>query len=224
MDTGLSILFIADLATNPNNAQGRTIFASASSGVFNSEYGEAWIHNEVHPTALWHIRSLGISSNYTNDETIFAGNGVSQIGSSNIFKTEDGGSTWEKVLKIHRHDERGGIIIHQGTWITKSSELTSGMGLALSDETQASAEMMFFGDSIKWIGTRTDYRGAEVYVDDVSHGSVDSYSSQPQWQVVLFSKSGLGPGLHSITIVVTGLNNPASSGTTVAVDAFEVGD
>lgn len=50
--------------------------------------------------------------------------------------------------------------------------------------------------------------------------TVDGYSAQWVKQQVLFQRTGLSPGKHTITITVTSGKNPSSAGTNVDIDAF----
>jgi hypothetical protein len=45
---------------------------------------------------------------------------------------------------------------------------------------------------------------------------------QEEFQAVLFSATDLAPTSHTLTIQVTGQKNPASQGTTILIDAFDV--
>ena len=160
-----------------------------------------------------------MSPAFPADQTIFLGTWNS------VLRTRDGGETWEEVLDIHRYDERSLYGTVQGNWALYNQPSASGPGLAYASESSASAEMTFFGSSIKWIGGKAFIGGiAEVYVDGNFQGSVDLYSAESRWQEVLFSKNSLGPGMHSIKIVATGDKNPMSHGTYIFVDAFEAGD
>jgi len=74
-----------------------------------------------------------------------------------------------------------------------------------------------------WIGFRGPMAGiARVFVDGVVVAEVDTFSSTDEAQVVLFTATGLVDASHTLTIEVTGLKNPASTGTFVVVDAFDV--
>jgi bacillopeptidase F len=66
---------------------------------------------------------------------------------------------------------------------------------------------------------------ARVFVDGaLANGNVDTFVPTPTegTQNVIFTASGLTPGAHTITILATGTGNPASTGTGVVVDAFDV--
>jgi parallel beta-helix repeat protein len=71
------------------------------------------------------------------------------------------------------------------------------------------------------------YRGsnqgiAEVFIDGVSKGRIDLYSSTAQYQYVR-AYSGLSSTVHTVVVKVLGQRNAASTGTQVRVDGFRVG-
>ena len=110
-------------------------------------------------------------------------------------------------------------------WTTSSpSNLFSGRTVAFSATAAAQAEFTFTGTSIRWIGERLRDTGiARVLVDGVFVADVDTFADlQDEYQAVVFSRTGLAPGQHRLTIVVTGTKNPASAATTIYIDAFEV--
>jgi galactosylceramidase len=74
------------------------------------------------------------------------------------------------------------------------------------------------------VGSEADNHGyAAVSVDGGPSAIIDSYSPAEEYQQVLFSKSGLSTGRHTITITVLDQKDSASSGTYSDIDAFIVG-
>ena len=53
-------------------------------------------------------------------------------------------------------------------------------------------------------------------------GDVDTYAPAAQFRAVVFSRAGLAPGSHTLTIEATGLKNPASTDVFIVVDRFDV--
>lgn len=106
---------------------------------------------------------------------------------------------------------------------------------SISNTPGSSQTFTFSGTSIKWIAD-TCFNGgmADVYLDgQLAAHDVDDYSPADApgavpsvgcvFQQVLFSRSGLAPGQHTIQIVVTGDHNPASAAPYyVYSDAFAV--
>jgi hypothetical protein len=112
-----------------------------------------------------------------------------------------------------------------GSW-TQSGQnsLDSGQTVAFSTTAGAQAEFTFTGTSIRLLGHRRRDGGiARVLVDGAFVADIDTFVPvQDEFQSAIFSRTGLAPGTHRVTIVVTGLKNAASAGTLIVLDAFEV--
>ena len=87
----------------------------------------------------------------------------------------------------------------------------------------ARATFHFQGTTVRWIGFLAPWAGiARVYVDDVFIAELDLYATTEQPQSVVFSRTGLSIGPHTLTVESTGRKNPASTDYAVVVDAFDV--
>jgi Big-like domain-containing protein len=87
----------------------------------------------------------------------------------------------------------------------------------------ARATFHFQGTTVRWIGFRAPWAGiARVYIDDVFVTELDLYATTDQPQSVVFSRTGLTNGPHTLTAESTGRKNPASVDYAVVVDAFDV--
>jgi hypothetical protein len=85
------------------------------------------------------------------------------------------------------------------------------------------ARFTFTGTGVRWIGFRDAWSGiAQVYLDGVLQGTIDTYSAGQQAQAVVYSLSGLGNVSHNLTIVAAGTHNANSGGAWIWVDAFDV--
>ena len=68
-----------------------------------------------------------------------------------------------------------------------------------------SIEFRFEGSSIKWIGTKSPNRGkAEVFINNVSQGIIDSHDAEALHRQILFEKKNTEKGKHVIKIVCQG--------------------
>ncbi len=93
----------------------------------------------------------------------------------------------------------------------------------LSTMPGAQATFNFTGTAVTWIGARGTQAGiADVFLDGSLVAEVDLYSPTEQIQQAVFTAAGLADASHTLTIAVTGRQNPASQGALVVVDAFEV--
>jgi hypothetical protein len=124
-----------------------------------------------------------------------------------------------------RVEQDSSFVVRTGTWHKNGSThaLHSQKTAMLSVETRASASVTFEGTAIEWITTVDPWAGiARLYLDGQFQREVDTYSSSTQYRVRGFAAEGLPPGTHTLRIEVTGRRNPASRGSWVWIDAFEV--
>ncbi len=129
----------------------------------------------------------------------------------------------------YSYDDASTALTYTGTWThaDPSASYTAGdYDSTESWSTQAGATMSvtFTGTAVQWIGPKNNNGGiADVSIDGTDAGTVDTYAAAGKsFQQVLFTKSGLAAGSHTLTITVTGNQNPASSADTVVVDAINV--
>lgn len=219
VNNGLEDLVVESIGISPNYLTDETIFAATKGGgIFKStDAGGNWHYLDLRGEFL---RSIAVSPAFGDDETLFVGtwNGV--------YKSVNGGNSWELSLDIIRYDDSCLVLSDKfrGSWKTFESSVASGLGVAYSSEQGAKVVMYFLGNSISWIGGAGNQCGiADIYLDDVFQAEVDLYSPSREWQKVLYTKNELGPGLHCLTVEVSGQKNPAALGRAVIIDAFEVG-
>ncbi|MFC5801949.1 glycoside hydrolase family 2 TIM barrel-domain containing protein [Streptomyces formicae] len=84
-------------------------------------------------------------------------------------------------------------------------------------------EFSFTGTGIEWIGGPGPNLGLiDVLIDGEPDATVDQYAPVKQYQQVIYRRTGLPEGRHTIKLVITGRKNPASSNILPLVDAFHV--
>ena len=126
------------------------------------------------------------------------------------------------VLPI-KVDDRDPSIIYTGTWSPYSDSRNYMSTESYSNQVGASAEFTFTGTSIKYYGaTQANHGYFDIYIDDVLIvENYDAYAANSTKHKLLYEKSDLEPGTHTIKIVVKGLKNPAANNTIAMIDAFE---
>ncbi|KRE64718.1 DUF4073 domain-containing protein [Paenibacillus sp. Soil750] len=125
------------------------------------------------------------------------------------------------VQKI-KVDDRDPSVVYTGTWSTYNDGGDYNGTEKYSGTAGASAEFTFTGTSIDFISMKqTNLGKIDVYLDGVlAQADMDCYATSTNKQVVLFSRSGLESGTHTIKVVVKGTKNAASSNTYGEIDAF----
>jgi uncharacterized protein len=112
------------------------------------------------------------------------------------------------------HDDL--MISYYGAWaVANNSHGSNTPGSAL--------DFTFKGPTIKWVGSKSSNHGiAEVYVDGLLQQAVDSYSSRPAHNQVLYEKRGLSEnGYHTFRIVVTKDRHSNATGSYQDVAALD---
>jgi len=124
---------------------------------------------------------------------------------------------------VTRVEETDPSITYTGDWIQAEPRDWSGGTAVTSTTAGAQAAFAFTGTSVTWIGFRGPQTGiARVFLDGALAEEVDTYAPDEEVQAVLFTATDLENTGHTLTIDVTGLENEASSGASIVVDAFDI--
>ncbi|MDT0468527.1 beta-galactosidase [Streptomyces gibsoniae] len=122
-------------------------------------------------------------------------------------------------------DDPDSALQYTGSWSHVANQSYTGGDYkdteSFSNKAGDSVTVPFDGTAIRWIGSKTDNHGyADVYLDGTKVTTVDDSGSENQ--AVVFQKTGLTPGAHTLKIVVNGNHSSGSSDNYVAVDAIDV--
>jgi hypothetical protein len=129
-----------------------------------------------------------------------------------------------------RFEETDASITYTGAWTAQDTirpysgtSLQTGAATAARSATAGtSAQLVFTGTSVSWIGFRGPWVGiANVTLDGSFVALVDLYSATEQVQVPVFAATGLSAGGHTLKVDVTGERNAASTAAWVMIDAFD---
>jgi beta-galactosidase GanA len=210
--------------------------------ITGSKYGENKLINDFETTAAPLTRTTQVAAPPPTNPAITSMQRANTTDSTQFVYVRQADATSTKTVNTHlalntdesagyTYDDTSPALQYAGTWTHAgpSSGYTQGdYHSTESWSTQAGASMTlpFTGSGIEWIGPKNTNGGiADVYIDGTLAGTVDTYApGGKEFQQVLFTKTGLSAGQHTLKIVVTGQQNPSSSGDTVVVDAINVPD
>ena len=122
-----------------------------------------------------------------------------------------------------RVEQNNAALTYTGAWFPNISVQHSGGNALLATDAGSRATINFNGTGITWIAYRDEWSGiARVYADGILKATIDTYLTPSQAQTGLYAINGLASGTHTLTIEATGTRNPASGGSWIWVDAFDV--
>jgi hypothetical protein len=116
------------------------------------------------------------------------------------------------------------LLITNGYWYKSSSQFYTGNSSNHTYQTDAAAELTFYGSGIRWIALTSPWYGlADVYIDNVFVKEVSLYSTTNRYSQIVFEELALEKGIHTIKIVNKGLiGNDSGKGVYLNIDALEV--
>jgi hypothetical protein len=137
---------------------------------------------------------------------------------------DDGGGTGTfPSAGAHVEESDAAVTLSAGWTKTSSGFGWSGGAAVQSTVAGATASFTFTGTSVRWIGSRSRRGGiAKVSVDGGPATEVDLFARPLEIRTPVITLNGLSDGNHTLTIEVTGRQNPEAAGNVVAVDAFDV--
>ncbi|MFZ0042619.1 MAG: beta galactosidase jelly roll domain-containing protein, partial [Solirubrobacteraceae bacterium] len=125
----------------------------------------------------------------------------------------------------YTYDDTDPALVYTGNWSHVANQSYTGGDYknteSFSNTAGDSMSVNFTGTAVRWIGSQTNNHGyADVYIDGVKQATVDCSGNASQ--AVLFSKTGLSSGTHTLKIVVDGTHSSASTDNYVSIDAIDV--
>lgn len=106
-------------------------------------------------------------------------------------------------LTYHLVDDRDASLIYSGTWHNDSSPTFLNGTARYTSDTNASVSFTFTGTAIQWYGQNdTNFGTAKVYIDGILAETVNVNGPMIS-QKLLFSRTGLPAGEHTILVVCT---------------------
>ncbi|BFT71139.1 DUF4073 domain-containing protein [Paenibacillus sp. P36] len=127
------------------------------------------------------------------------------------------------VVATVKVDDRDAAVVYTGSWNNYSDGGDYSGTEKYSNTAGDSAQFTFTGTSIQLISMKQRNMGnIDVYLDGVLvQADIDCYAPSTIKQVVLYSKTGLTAGQHTIKVVVKGTKSAQAVDKIGAIDAFE---
>ena len=126
-------------------------------------------------------------------------------------------------------DDQDPRVVYAGSWGDWNNATDGNYGNTIKyceDPTGSeTATLTFNGTGIAVMSCKNNDRGKiEVSIDGKVVGEADTYNAQAQRQQVVFTKDGLEPGVHTMTVRAKGEKSGAASRDKVELDGFKVID
>ncbi|MBN1346614.1 MAG: hypothetical protein JXQ73_28245 [Phycisphaerae bacterium] len=114
-------------------------------------------------------------------------------------------------------------LAYTGSWQPTTRQGARGGSLHVTSEAGATMKFAFTGNQVRLIGSVDTAGGlADVFVDGARQLTlIDCWNPAPRDQQLLYSRSGLSDGKHTLKIVARGKGNLISKGSAVCVDAVQ---
>jgi hypothetical protein len=122
-----------------------------------------------------------------------------------------------------RYEENDPHLEWEGPWIFTGGADDSGGSCRYTEDVASSVTVKFSGTRVTMItATGLAVGEAKLTLDSGTPFLVDCYSAAPIYQREAWSSGDLAAGTHYLKIECNGTCNPASGGTGIYVDAFDV--
>ena len=125
----------------------------------------------------------------------------------------------QPVVTAEESDPR---LAFAGDWLKATNTAMSGDAHTFASDVGARAVVTFFGRGIRWVSSLSPFNGlARVSIDGGAFQQVSLRSELAQYQKVVWSKSGLALGTHTVIIEVAKPALPGLAGP-VPLDAVQI--
>ena len=171
-----------------------------------------------------------ININTTNSDNSFGVNNKNSLvklsdknGDKIIYSSVDKSISLNKIT-VNTYEDNNSLIKYSGKWSTSTSSANSNSSAKYSSTKGDFIQFSFNGTGFNWYGMVSKDRGiANIYIDGVKQ-TLDTYSAFGASQKLLFSKTGLTNGKHTVKIEVSGNKNTAATNTTIHFDKIDIID
>jgi hypothetical protein len=123
---------------------------------------------------------------------------------------------------LWRYQQSDARITYLGGWTYSPTWSASGGSLVSTAVGGAGALVNFTGTEVKLYAKTAPWYGVAMVTLDGSSEMVDLYSATQLYKQAVYSKTGLSPGAHTLSIQCSGAKRLASSGYSVDLDALDI--
>lgn len=119
-------------------------------------------------------------------------------------------------------DDKDSSVTYSSGWANWNDSKDFGGSEKFASRAGDSVQYSFTGSAIRYLSMKQPNMGkVDVYIDGtLAQAGIDAYAPSVTKQVVLFEKTDLAAGPHTIKVVCTGTKNASASNTVCALDAF----
>ncbi|QNK58810.1 family 16 glycoside hydrolase [Paenibacillus sp. PAMC21692] len=133
----------------------------------------------------------------------------------------------ESILPVDcsRVIDTDSALLYKGQWTLKKGDFNGfARTMTHSNEEGAILVVRFQGSGISLLGKRAPDGGmADIFLNGVNEGTIDTYAPEAKYRRSLFSKYGLESGrTHELRLVVSSGRNPRSADRQIYADAVEI--
>ena len=123
------------------------------------------------------------------------------------------------MLNIKNDNEKLNYVGNFGTF-SKEGEI-----IKYSQNKGDYVELNFIGNKVRFYSHTNAWRGkANIYIDDIKTGTIDTYSQEEMLDVLAYESEELSYGSHTIKIEISGEKNEKSNAAKIAIYRFEIDD
>ncbi|MDT8716139.1 hypothetical protein IAI10_05685 [Clostridium sp. 19966] len=126
------------------------------------------------------------------------------------------------ALSVGSYEETNSNLTYVGTWSSESNSGYSGGSAKISNSNGSYVSFSFTGTGFRWYGLAGPNIGNAIVTIDGNSTTIDNYSASNTFKKVVYEKTGLSSGTHTVKIQVSSNKNASAKNCYQAIDSLEV--